>query len=151
MCHASHCSCLWVIDWSLVLSWEWRCSWSSADRRCSNYICVINNCAAYQGATYIRDLTVIWTSWTFLDLIIQNGVIKHDRIMTFGYLISHRPHKFPGTGVRHPLMTAACIKWLRNTTRPSETSWCYSTPQVTGNIVTKHSGLDAGQHVQVNV
>ena len=33
---------------------EWRCSWSSADRRCSNYIWVINNFIAYQGASYIR-------------------------------------------------------------------------------------------------
>ena len=30
-----------------VLSWEWRCSWSSADRRCSNCIWVINNFIAY--------------------------------------------------------------------------------------------------------
>ena len=29
---------------------------SSADRRCSNYIWVINNFIAYQGASYIRDL-----------------------------------------------------------------------------------------------
>ena len=36
-------SCLRSIHWSQVLSWEWRCSWSSADRRCSNYIWVINN------------------------------------------------------------------------------------------------------------
>ena len=26
---------------------EWRCSWSSADRRCSNYIWVIDNSIAY--------------------------------------------------------------------------------------------------------
>ena len=32
------CSCLRSIRWSQMLSWEWRCSWSSADRRCSNYI-----------------------------------------------------------------------------------------------------------------
>ena len=43
---------------SHVLSWEWRCSWSSADRRCSNYIWVINNLIAHKCATYIRDLTV---------------------------------------------------------------------------------------------
>ena len=30
-----------------VLSWEWRCSWSSVNRRCSNYIWVINNLVAY--------------------------------------------------------------------------------------------------------
>ena len=38
---------LCLIHWSQVLSWEWRCSWSSADRRCSNYIWVINNFLAY--------------------------------------------------------------------------------------------------------
>ena len=41
------------------VSREWRCSWSSADRRCSNYIWVIDNFIAYQGAPYIRDLTVV--------------------------------------------------------------------------------------------
>ena len=39
----SSCSCLRPIHWSQVLSQEWRCSWSSADRLCSNYIWVINN------------------------------------------------------------------------------------------------------------
>ena len=43
----SSCSCLRSIYWSQVLSWEWRCSWSSADRRCSNYIWVINKFIAY--------------------------------------------------------------------------------------------------------
>ena len=55
----SSCSCLYPIRWSQVLSWEWRCSWSSADRRCSNYIWLINNLIAYQSASYIRDLTVV--------------------------------------------------------------------------------------------
>ena len=35
-----------------------KMSWSSADRRCSNNIWVINNDFAYKGATYIRCLTV---------------------------------------------------------------------------------------------
>ena len=52
------CSCLRSIHWRQVLSWEWRCSWSSADRRCSNYIWVINNFIAYWGATYMRGFTV---------------------------------------------------------------------------------------------
>ena len=43
----SSCSCFRSIHWSQVLSWEWRCSWSSADTRCSNYIWVINNFIAY--------------------------------------------------------------------------------------------------------
>ena len=43
---------------------EWRCSWSSADRRCSNYIWVIDNFIAFQGTSYIRGFTVvIFVSW----------------------------------------------------------------------------------------
>ena len=56
----SSCSCLCPIYWSHVLSWEWRCSWSSADRRCSYYIWVINNFITHKGATYIWDLTVCY-------------------------------------------------------------------------------------------
>ena len=52
------CSCLCPIYWSHVLSREWRCSWGSADRRCSNYIWVIDNLIANLGASYIRELTV---------------------------------------------------------------------------------------------
>ena len=55
----SSCICLCPIYWSQVLSREWRCNWSSADRRCSNYIWVINNLIGYWGAPYIRDVTVI--------------------------------------------------------------------------------------------
>ena len=54
----SRLGCLCAIYWSQVLSGEWRCSWSSANRRCSNYIWVINNLIAYQTVPYIRDLTV---------------------------------------------------------------------------------------------
>ena len=53
----SSCSCLCPIHWSQVLSRGWRCSWSSTDRWCSNYIWVINRLVAYQGAPYIRGLT----------------------------------------------------------------------------------------------
>ena len=42
-----YCDCLCRIPWSQTLSREWRCSWSSADRRCSNYIWVIGNFIAY--------------------------------------------------------------------------------------------------------
>ena len=54
----STCSCLCPSHWSQVLSREWRCSWSSADRRCSNYIWVIDNFIAFKGESYIKDLTV---------------------------------------------------------------------------------------------
>ena len=60
----SSCSCLCPIYWSQVWSWEWRCSWSSADRRCSIYIWVINSLISYNGVAYIRDLTVTFTVGT---------------------------------------------------------------------------------------
>ena len=40
-----------------MLSREWRCSWSSVDRWCSNYIWMINNFIA-QGVTHIRGFMV---------------------------------------------------------------------------------------------
>ena len=42
----SSCSCSCPIHSNQVLSREWRCSWSSAERRCSNYNWVINNFVA---------------------------------------------------------------------------------------------------------
>ena len=57
----SSCCYLCQIHWSQVLSRERRCGWSSADRRCSNYIWVINNLIAYKGVSYIRGLTVVGT------------------------------------------------------------------------------------------
>ena len=58
MIPVSSCSCLCPIHWSQMLSREWRCSWSSTDSRCPNYIWLIDNLIAYQGAAYIRDLAV---------------------------------------------------------------------------------------------
>ena len=70
LCSANHRPGYWSnlpCDWlstardrkqALVLSQEWRCSWSSADRRCSNYIWVINKFIACWGTPYIRSLTV---------------------------------------------------------------------------------------------
>ena len=42
-----------------LLGRERRCSWSSADRRCSNYIWVIDNFIANLGESYIRGFTVV--------------------------------------------------------------------------------------------
>ena len=72
----SSCSCLCTIQWSRVLSREWRCSWSSADRRCSNYIWVIDNVIAYKGASYIRDLTLnkIMDSGNGFILFLQQAI-----------------------------------------------------------------------------
>ena len=65
----SPCCCLCPIHWSHVWSWEWRCSWSSADRRCSNYIWVINNFIAYYKVRLIletlRYTDYSATTWAF--------------------------------------------------------------------------------------
>ena len=82
----SSCSYGCPIQWSQVFSWEWRCSWSSADRRCSNYIRVIDNFIALYSSTYIRDLTVlslfkiVHTIVCLLSL--QNALIK---LSDFGF------------------------------------------------------------------
>ena len=55
------CRCLWPFHWSQVLSWEWRCGWSSADRRCSNYIWVINKFIA----TKVRLILEVWRYATY--------------------------------------------------------------------------------------
>ena len=54
----SSCSCLCAIYWSQVISQEWRCSWSSADRGCSNYTWVIKIVLPTE-VSYIRALTVV--------------------------------------------------------------------------------------------
>ena len=54
----SSCSCLCAIHRSQVLSWEWRCGWSSADKRCSNYIWMINNFIAK-----VRLILEVWRSF----------------------------------------------------------------------------------------
>ena len=59
MLPVSSYSSLCLIHWIRALSRESRCSWSGADRRCSNYIWVINHFITQSGAMYIRGLTVI--------------------------------------------------------------------------------------------
>ena len=58
MCLVLSCICLCPIHWSQMLSREWRCRWSSAERRSSNYIWVISKFIAHWGASYITGLTV---------------------------------------------------------------------------------------------
>ena len=60
------CSCLCPIHWNQVLSREWRCSWSSTDRRCSNYIEVI---LTILSPTAVRLILKIW--W-YLQMIIND-------------------------------------------------------------------------------
>ena len=50
-----------------MLSREWRRSWSSADRQCSNYIWMINKFIAYQDVSYIR----VWGYLCFVKKFIK--------------------------------------------------------------------------------
>ena len=74
------------IPWSPMSSQEWRCSWSSADRRCSNYIWVNDNFIAYWGSTYIRDFTVDkkWGGWYKPCQVWQNWIMRaHEEYQMF--------------------------------------------------------------------
>ena len=57
LCFACGLAVVFARPLNQALSQEWRCSWSSADGQCSNYICAINNFIAHPGASYIRGLT----------------------------------------------------------------------------------------------
>ena len=60
------------------VSREWGCSWSSADRRCSNYIWVIDNFIANWGASYIRGFTVV-IIWCHRESGHQQDMYKTDK------------------------------------------------------------------------
>ena len=57
-------------------AWYWLCS---ADWRCSNCIWVINNYIAYEGAAYIRGLTVIIqsvSSWAPFQYLLRHLIVS---------------------------------------------------------------------------
>ena len=64
----SSCSC--SIHWSQVLCEEWRCSWSSANRRCFNYLWVINTFIANERVAYIRGLRIVTMSSKVTHVVI---------------------------------------------------------------------------------
>ena len=80
----SSCSCLFLIFWSQVLSRERICRWSSAEMRCSNFLCVINNFVAYWGVTYIKGFTVVF------DIQINNRSLRLQSSVRYFGSVSHR-------------------------------------------------------------
>ena len=79
-----------IFDWSQVFSRERRCSWSSADRRCYNYIWEISNFIAFSGAAYIRGLAVyrlgLFVSYAHVFVIfLRNsvGIVLRRPLRTF--------------------------------------------------------------------
>ena len=79
----SSCRCICSIHWRQVLSWEWRCSWSNADRRCSNYKWVNKKCMAYKGTTYIKVLTVYYGYIRSNDMWVINNIIVYEAALGF--------------------------------------------------------------------
>ena len=76
MVFVSSWSCLCAIHWSQMFSREWTCTWSSADKCCSDYIWVINNSITYNGAAYIRSFTPYIRGLTEFFVVIWK-FIKH--------------------------------------------------------------------------
>ena len=83
-------SCLCPIHYSKVLSREWRCSWSSANRRCSNYIWVMNNLIAYKGMSYIRGLTIFINKMSHITVKLRTPVSVTKTFHTFLYFYNPR-------------------------------------------------------------
>ena len=94
--NVSFCSCLCPIHWSQVLSQDWRCNWSSADRRCSSYVWMMNNVIAYQVAFCIRGLT-IWQER--LNVVTK---LKNVKLNIYIYIYCISQESFP----------RCCVLWL---------------------------------------
>ena len=63
---------LFLPNWSQVLSWKWRCSWSSADRQCSSNIWVINNLTT---AVFFNSLAPGKFEWNFRHVIFKQSLV----------------------------------------------------------------------------
>ena len=98
---ASSCGCSCPVHRSHVFSWERRCSWSSADRRCSIYIWVINKFIASWGETYIRGLTVY-------------GAVLH-------FVKSMRTHRHQFTCIHQLYYAYQQYQWIQNVTEKINT------------------------------
>ena len=89
---------------------EWRCSWSSAERRCSNYIWVINNFIGYPDTAYITGLTVICQSlksfWMFhLIKLYPYQTGTHESVCLYS------PHFAPRLTIVSSSITGVCSGW----------------------------------------
>ena len=101
-----------------MLSRERRCSWSSADRRCSNNIWMINNFIVWYGATYIRGLTV-YHSWPMPRFEVGQCPVSKSRKTYLDTVISVIWHEiswiqyFTGfNGITGPEWAWCCQHWF---------------------------------------
>ena len=111
----SSCSCFYPIHRSQLLSWEWRCNWSSADRRCSNYISVMNNFIAYKGVPYIRDLIGVVSIKTIHEKLWIKSIFNK---VNFFVTLNLSNWMAPGLGRVHKSWVRVrvwvlCLAWVR--------------------------------------
>ena len=109
------CGCFCPIHWSQVFSRVWRCSWSSADRQCTNYIWVINkNYQQFKKNNHIMPLTISrHGAWTCLVIKYQKGQCQETPYAGWHYSAVKSTHPWNGKASQLPVNT--------NT---SSTSWC---------------------------
>ena len=77
-----------------MLSRGWRCSWSSANRWCSNYIWVINNSVAFQGSLisevwrYTRGKKHLYTGKDMTEKMHMRMTVWHNMCMSLSEYIT---------------------------------------------------------------
>ena len=114
----SSCRCFCPSHWSQVLSREWRCSRSSADRRrCSNNIWVINNFIVYEDVSYIRGFYGILIAPTEWQNILPSDVADKVTRLCF-YQTRSAWSMDQGSNRKHsavhnfaPTVTKFCVMW----------------------------------------
>ena len=134
MFRVSSSSCLCPIHW---FSREWRYSWSSGDRRCANYIWVINKYIAYYGAVYITGLTVGCgdSEWLYLpaavvaeveavrnnrkcfQISIENSTWHYNNMKIYPWLAGPAQCTWPDTGHQYDF-------WYPSAQKNRELLWC---------------------------
>ena len=85
----SSCSGLCPIHWSQVLSWEWRCSWSSADRRYQQFHCLLR-CDLY-WMFYGIIITLSWFT-NFHNNLSLTGDNRNLNFVRFGRILNWPLH-----------------------------------------------------------
>ena len=125
--------CFCPMYWRQVSCRELRCSWSSADRRCSNYIWVINDFTAHSGAPYLRGLMVSLSLLTFYFISRSNRMTCMFRVRRLRVLLK-------------------CCSWAWTA---SDSTWPphYSVSGTNSSIRTSHSkyGVWQGPNLSLNV
>ena len=100
----SACSCLRTIHWSQVFNGEWRCSWSSADRRCSDYIWDHSEWSTISLSTQVRLILETWRYWKCMyhraGVLVLGTRTHSTRVLNFRYSYFTRTREFQSNSTR---------------------------------------------------